>query len=474
MSDSTTPAVTPVLDLPVEALMEGVTDALNAAAVEAASVGAPDWLATRRREAWSVYERTPMPTTRLEDWRYTNVKRLLKLDRLTFDAGATVAAAAAGASDLHLNAAYDVSQAPDRLRNAMEADRAGSGHVVEREGNVVHVDLAEEHVAKGVVLTSLQNALATHPALLEAHLAKAALPAERGKFQALNAALWTDGIVLYVPRGVTLDLPVRATRWISEDGKAHFVRTLIVAEAGSQVSFVDELLSDDFDTQTFYSSALEIIAHDGAQVQYVSLQRMGRGVFHLAQQRTIAGKDASLDTLNITLGASVSRTDLNAQLLGSGSNSEMLGLYFAEEGQHFDHSTSQDHVAPHAKSDLLYKGALDGNARTVFRGIIKVHKGAQQTDAYQTNRNLLLSRNTRADSLPNLEIEADDVKCSHGASVGELDLEHLFYLMSRGIRREQAERLVVIGFLGEILSRLPLGGVVEKVTGIIAERLQRV
>jgi Fe-S cluster assembly protein SufD len=130
-------------------------------------------------------------------------------------------------------------------------------------------------------------------------------------------------------------------------------------------------------------------------------------------------------------------------------------------------------VAPHAKSDLLYKGALDGNARSVFRGIIKVHKGAQQTDAYQTNRNLLLSPHARADSLPNLEIEADDVRCSHGATVGQLDQEHLFYLMSRGLSRTQAERLVVLGFLGEVLSRLPLGGVVEKVTRIIETRLQQ-
>jgi Fe-S cluster assembly protein SufD len=198
---------------------------------------------------------------------------------------------------------------------------------------------------------------------------------------------------------------------------------------------------------------------------------MGKGAFHLAQQRTLAGRDATLDTLNLSFGASVSRVDLTAELRGPGANSDMLGLYFGDGNQHFDHNTRQDHIAPNTKSDLLYKGALDGHARAVFRGIIRVHKGAQQTDAYQTNRNLLLSEHARADSLPNLEIEADDVKCSHGATVGELDPEHLFYLMSRGLPRAQAERLVVMGFLGEVLSRLPLGGVVEKVTGIIESRL---
>ncbi|MCB1185434.1 Fe-S cluster assembly protein SufD, partial [bacterium] len=196
-------------------------------------------------------------------------------------------------------------------------------------------------------------------------------------------------------------------------------------------------------------------------------QRMGRGAFYQSQQRTLAGRDSTLDTLNVTLGASVSRVDLNARLQGPGANSDMLGLYFGDEDQHFDHNTRQDHEAPSARSDLLYKGALDDHSRAAFRGIIRVHKGAQQTDAYQTNRNLLLSEDARADSLPNLEIEADDVKCSHGSTVGQLDDEHLFYLMSRGLSREKAERLVVLGFLGEVMSRLPLGGVVEKVTRAI-------
>ena len=462
MSETTT------IDQPIGGLMEGITDALNSAAVATLSAEEPSWLQERRAEAWSSYERTPMPTTRLEEWRYTNLRKLLKLDRLAFDAVAPGTAALTGFT-------FDLGAAPSALRVAMEADREASGHVVELDGRVVHVDLDAELEAKGVVLTSLRRAVVEHADLLETHLATEALPASRGKFQALNAALWTDGIFLHVPRGVKLELPVRVTRYLTDEvsGSALFNRTLILADPGSQVSFVDESLSVDFPDPTFFSSAVEVMARDGAQVQYVSLQRMGRGVFHLQQQRTLAGRDSTLDTLNVSLGASVARTDLNAQLLGPGANSDMLGLSFGEQGQHFDHNTSQDHVAPHAKSDLLYKGALDGNARSVFRGIIKVHKGAQQTDAYQTNRNLLLSEHARADSLPNLEIEADDVKCSHGATVGQLDLDHLFYLMSRGLSRTQAERLVVLGFLGEVLSRLPLGGVVEKVTRIIEERLQQ-
>lgn len=437
---------------------EGVTEEINRQAVEALSAEEPAWLRERRLHAWAVYERTPMPTKRLEEWRYTDLSKKLKLDALSLQPW-----------EPH---DFSPEDAPERLRTAMASDRAASGHLVDVDGSVAHYDVDRELESKGVVLTSLRAAVRSHASLLESFLATEALPAEMGKFQALNAALWTDGVFLYVPRGVRMDLPLRVTRWISEAGRALFSRTLILAEEGSRVSFVDEVLSPDFAEQTLVSSAVEVFARAGAQVQFVSMQRMGRGAFHLSQQRTLADSDSTLDTLNVSLGASVARVDLNAELRGAGANSDMLGLYFGEDDQHFDHNTRQDHSAPATKSDLLYKGALDGHARAVFRGIIKVHRGAQQTDAYQTNRNLLLSEDARADSLPNLEIEADDVRCSHGATVGQLDAEHLFYLMSRGLSRSQAERLVVMGFLGEVLSRLPLGGVVEKVSRIIEERLR--
>ena len=438
--------------------IEGVTEVIHRGAVEERSAGEPAWLVARRAHAWDVYESLPMPTTRLEEWRYTNLSRVLDLDALHL--GSTVALP------------DDPSSYPSRLQATMDEDHEAAGHLVIIDGAVVHIDIREDLASRGVVLSSLREAIRAHPDLVEQYLATEAVPPEESKFAALNAALWSDGIFLYVPRGVRLEKPIRVTRWVSEPGAAFFSRTLIVAESTSQVSYVDEAVSDDFDTQTFASSAVEVIARDGAQVQYVALQRLGRGAFYQSYQRTLAGRDATLDTLNVSLGASVSRVDLNSRLLGPGANSDMLGLYFGDDDQHFDHNTSQDHVAAHARSDLLYKGALDDRSRAAFRGIIRVHKGAQQTDAYQTNRNLLLNDAARADSLPNLEIEADDVKCSHGSTVGQLDDDHLFYLMSRGLSREKAERLVVLGFLGEVLSRLPLGGVVEKVTRAIEEKLR--
>ena len=440
------------------AVREEVRRVIGRSAVMAAGAGDPAWLRARRSEAWDVFEATPLPSTRSEEWRYTDVARLLPLDGLVPNVGEAIAGRAL----------------PEGLRRAMAQDRESAGRIVDVDGTVVSVELDEALAAQGVVLASLRDAARAGVPEVEALLATEAVPAADGKFPALNAALWSDGVFLRVPRGVRVDRTIRLSRWVSQPGTATFTRILIVAEERSRLSFVDEILSPHFSTVTLANTAVELFSRGGAQVQYVSLQRMGEGGFYLANQRTLAERDSTLDTLNVALGGSVGRIDLNARLLGPGANSDMLGLYFGDTDQHFDFNTSQDHVAPHAHSDLLYKGALDGAARGVFRGIIRVHEGAQGTDAYQTNRNLILSDKAIATSLPNLEIEADDVRCSHGATVGQLDAEALFYLMSRGLRREQAERLVVMGFLGEVLSKLPLGGVVEKVTQAIEAKLRYV
>jgi len=431
-------------------------EAVSRAAVERQSEGESGWLRAQRAEAWDVFEATPMPTTRLEQWRYTDLSKKLDLAALR-------TSTAERAPD-------DPERWPARLRETMDQDREAAGHIVLIDGHVVHTDIDPGLAELGVILDSLHDALELYPQIVQENLGSI-VPATDGKFEALNLALWSDGIFLYAPPDVRLEQPIRVTRWLSEPGAANLSRVLIVADRHSQVSYVDEVVSDDFEAQTFKSSVVEIAARDGALVQYVKVQRAGRGTFVQSTQKTLVGRDARIDTLNVGLGASVQRVDLNARLLGPGSNSEMLGLYFGDGDQHFDFNTGQDHVAPSTGSDLLYKGALDGRSRAVFRGIIRVRPGAQKTDAYQTNRNLLLSHGARADSLPNLEIEADDVRCSHGATVGELDAEAKFYLMSRGLDRTQAERLVVLGFLAEVLTRLPLGGVVEKVTRVIEEKL---
>lgn len=460
-------------------------EAIDRGLVERIAADEPDWLREARLVAWDVYEATPMPTTKLEEWRYTEVSKL-GLGEVVF--GAVDAGAASGDGERAVSGDGDgpstngnappsgpTAAVPSGIaagaRELLEHGAAAAGRMLQVGARMVYAALEPEYAERGVILTDLATAAREHPELVREHLGGAVGP-EAGKFQALNGALWTAGVFLYVPQGVNLEQPIRVGRWIDEAGRAFFPRTLIVAGEGSHVAYVDDFGSPDFDAPALSIGAVEVFAGQGAQVQYVGLQRWGRGVRHVSQQRTIAQRDANLDTLVVNLGASVARIDMAASLQGPGARSDMLGLYFAHDDQHFDHNTRQDHVSDHATSDLLYKGALYDETRAVFRGIIKVFPGAQRTDAYQTNRNLLLSGNARADSLPNLEIEADDVRCSHGATVGQLDAEEMFYLRSRGMSKEDAERLVIFGFFGEVLERLPLPEVVEELKEAVSEKIR--
>jgi Fe-S cluster assembly protein SufD len=260
-------------------------------------------------------------------------------------------------------------------------------------------------------------------------------------------------------------------RWISEAGTAAFGRTLVIAAEGAEVTLVEEFASEDFDAQTLSTSAAEIFAEGGARVHYVAVQRFGKGVVHLPTDRVIAGRDARVTALYLALGADVNRSDVQCTLQQPGAHVDLLGLYIADGTQHVDNETLQNHVSPHASSNLLFKGALRDKGRSVFRGMIRVHPKAQRTDAYQTNRNLLLSSEARADSLPNLEIAADDVRCSHAATVGQLDEEEIFYLLSRGIPKDVAMRLVVFGFFGEVLNQFEVEAVRAELIRAIEEKL---
>ena len=415
----------------------------------------PHWLRDRRLRAQEQFAEVPMPSTRSEEWRYTDISAVLKLDELRF---AEDAAPAGGASEL-----------PAELRAAIE-ESAGTARLVQQDASVVLQEVPDELRSQGVVFSSLEQALRDHPELVERHLGSV-VTGEEGKFSALNTGFWSGGLFLYVPRGVQIEEPLRAIRWISEAGSSVFPRTLIVAEPEARVTLVERMLSPDFASQTFSAGAAEVIAGEYARVNYVALQQWGEGVVHLTTDRLVAGRDARITSLYLALGGQLGRGDIQCQLRKPGSNVDMLGLYIAEGDQHFDHETLQDHISPHASSNLLFKGALFDRGRSVFRGVIRVHPKAQRTDAYQTNRNLILSDQARADSLPNLEIQADDVRCSHAATVGQLDEEEIFYLLSRGIPKDEAVRLVIFGFFGEVLDQLPDDAVRKQLVAIIEKKL---
>ncbi|HEX6746049.1 MAG TPA: Fe-S cluster assembly protein SufD [Longimicrobium sp.] len=421
----------------------------------------PDWLLEARLAGYDAFAAAPMPSRAEEDWRYSWQKLGKVLD---FEAYAFPEERGPVSAREQLPAALQALMGEDRVE--------GEARLAQVDASVVWRELPDDLAAQGVVVTSLEAAVREHPELVRKHLGTAVKP-EIGKFAALNAAYWTGGLFVYVPRNVKVELPLRAYRWIGDAGTAVLGRTLVIAEAGAEVAVVDELGSGDFGRTALHAGAAEIFADEGATVVYTSVQRFGRGVVHLQTDRLVAGRDAKITMLYSTMGADFARVDAQCAMREPGSHVDMLGIYIAQGDQHFDHETLQDHVAPHASSNLLFKGALDDEARSVFRGLIRVHPRAQRTDAYQTNRNLVLSSKARADSLPNLEIQADDVRCSHAATVGELDEEEVFYLRSRGIPTTEAVRLVVFGFFAEVLDQLPMEGVRRELLATVERKLAR-
>ncbi|MFN2432349.1 MAG: Fe-S cluster assembly protein SufD [Gemmatimonadota bacterium] len=413
------------------------------------ALGEPDWLRERRLAAWDAYERLPVPDTRSDAWRYTDLSRLRWQETRLVPPRA---------------------ERPDRASERLRDSTTASGAVELEDGEPRGGWLDGALAARGVVFTDLATALREHEDLLRPHLLRAAFDPELGKFAALHGALLHGGVFLHVPAGVEVPLPLHCVRSKRYAGGATFPHTLIVAEAGSRVTFLEESLSDTLPDLALSCSATEILAQEGARVRVATLQEWGRHVFAYSLQRARVGRDATVDSLGVTLGGRLSRVEVQSLLEAQGGTSEMLGLYLGADDQHMDHHTLQLHRAPHTNSDLLFKGALRDRSRSAFSGLIKVSKGAQRTDAYQKNRNLLLSPEARADSLPNLEIEANDVRCSHGATIGQADELQLFYLMSRGLPRQVAERMLVLGFFEEVLARVPLPLLRERVRAAVERK----
>ena len=409
----------------------------------------PELLASRRREAWADWLAEPMPTRRMEEWRYTDIS---DLDPQVFTPVGTTGSRARSQEDL-----------PVPVRELLDSDRKRSAVFIQHNGAARHVRLDPDLAERGVVYAPIDEIAASHPEILEQFLFRSDVAPGERKLWALHTAMLSGGYVLYVPKNVVIPHPVHALRYIDEDGGLCSSHSLIIAESGAEITCIDEYLSPDFDTETLSLNGVEIFGDDNATVRYLALQHYGRGVKHFSMQHANTGRDSTLNVFNVTLGADLARCDVSSHLLGPGSESEMLALWFGDRDQHFDHHTLQNHAAPHARSDLLFKGALAGQSHSVFRGLIRVAEGAQLTDAYQTNRNLLLSDEAQAVTLPNLEIEANDVRCSHGATVGQVDETQLFYLMSRGLPRPEAERLLVLGFFDEVLSRVPMEGIRERI-----------
>ena len=410
-------------------LLGGFTPELFAAHL-AGVAHLPAWWLDRKRAAYERFATLPLPKRTDEAWRFAT------LTGLTLDDYVRPAAVPAG-----------------RLGH-VPVGVAKSGRLVFANNRLV----AREQVAaalseRGVVFGTIQEALRTHGDLVKAHLLAQPSPLGSEKFTALHTALLEDGAFIYVPRGVELPAPLAIYHYAQGAQSAVFPHTLVIAEEGSSATVVDCFRSADAQRH-FACGQNDLHAGHGARLTYVAAQTWSRETLSFQFNSTIARRDAAVQSLNLHLGGRQSRHESHSQLQAPGAHTEMLGLTVAHGTQEFDQRTLQIHQAPNTSSNLLYKNALLDQSKTIFSGLIVVDPDAQKTDAYQGNRNLMLSDDAEANSLPGLEIQANDVRCTHGATSSRIDPEQEFYLRTRGIRQADADELLTFGFFEEVLSKL--------------------
>lgn len=410
-------------------------------------------LASYRASAWEAFKRLALPVNTEEAWRRTDI-HALSADKFKLPA---------------LGAFKDLPPVRPDLLTPLVAGQHG-GQIVLLPGGS-KIDLDEKLAQKGVVFTDLNTAAEQHPDLLAKMIGKT-VNVEEGKFAALAGAFAQTGIVLYVPKGLKIEEPLHSVLWGPGADLAHVSHLLVLVDEGASVTYIHESASpDEPGVNSLHAGIVEIQVMRGASLRFVELQSWGRHVWNFSHERVRVERDGNLDWIFGAIGSRLTKNFSELDLAGEGSTGRMSGFYFTDGDQHLDHDTQQNHFAAHTTSDLLFKGALKGKSRSVWQGMIYVAKDAQKTDGYQANRNLVLSDQARADSIPGLEILADDVRCTHGATVGKLEEEPLFYLESRGIPQAEAEKLMVEGFFDPIFQRIPFEGVRDRFQQYIADKM---
>lgn len=407
-----------------------------------------------RKQAFQEFLALPIPSQETEEWRYTD------LEGFGFD----LRPFAEGGGPEAVNEHGVLAAA------GVVGERAGLQ--IQRNSEVISTQLGDELARSGVWFGDLDRAASEGPELVEPYL-HGLVATDRSKFTALHAAFRTGGTFLYVPKDVRIELPVQTLTYVDAEGAAVFPRTLLVADDGAEVTFIDRCVSPRLD-RALSDAVVEIYAGAGSYVRYIGLQEYGEGVHHLSVQRARVGRDANLRTLGVAFGATLARAEVETVLAEDGARSEMLGVYFGDGDQHIDHRSVQDHVGSRSSSDLLYKGAMRDRSNAIYTGTVVIEQGAHLCNAYQTNRNILLSESARAHSVPNLEILTNDpTRCGHAASVGPVGEDELFYLMSRGIPRKEAERLIVFGFFQEVLDRVDVPEIRDGLVAAIEGELEK-
>jgi Fe-S cluster assembly protein SufD len=413
----------------------------------------PDWLIELRRDAWQSFCEKDLPQRNDEEWIRTDI-RLFKLNQFALPSDAIPARSASEGIHALLTQGVDLA-----------------GSTAAFNSRPSRSQLKSKWDDKGVLFGSLDELVQTHGDLVRKHLFTRAVDPNYDKFAALHAACWSGGQLLYVPRGVVIDEPLHCLSAIDAGG-VDLGHTLIILDEGAEATVMCETASLDPAGGGFHCGATEAILAPGARLRLVSLQNWSHAVWHFAHQKAIVGRDASIQWTIAAIGSRLSKVNQHVELVGRGAECQVNGVLFTEGKQHISYHTLQHHAAPECKSDFLYKSALQDQARTVWRGMIKVDPLAVKTDGYQRNDNLLLSANARADSIPGLEIQCDDVRCTHGSTSGKVDEELIFYAQSRGLTRQEATRLIVSGFFQQIFDRITIESVREALGQAILRRVR--
>ena len=404
----------------------------------------PEFLAARRERAARLKETLSLPHFKgTAGWEFTDISAL------DLDAFADAPATANGAK-------------PERLfapAGATELRQVDAGEPV----------LSGADLPAGVIVGSLERAAREQPELVERHLGSVVTSDDA--FVARNEAGFREGAFVYVPSGVALEHPILLTQVQGASGTELHRRTLIVIEDGAQAEVWEQYLSASEEVEGVFNTVVELVVSDNARLRYVCGQALSERSWIFGSQRAEVGRDGSLEWVALGFGSTGGRVRMDTRLGGPGADARVTGAYASHARQHIDFDTTQEHAAPNTTSDLAFRGVLQGRSTAVWKGNIIVDPGAQKTDAFQESRNLLVSKRAHADAIPGLEIQANDVRCTHAAAIAQLDTDQLFYLRSRGLREDVAKRLVIEGFLSALTERFAQGPVREMLAGALERRL---
>ncbi|MFN8133451.1 MAG: Fe-S cluster assembly protein SufD [Solirubrobacteraceae bacterium] len=415
----------------------------------ASATAEPELLAARRARAAQLTRTLELPTHRTPGWEFTDVTGL----------------------DLADFGSSPDGDAAERQRAEAIFEPVAGGRAIDQVDGLTVTDGVEPVPGEALVLP-LAEAAARFPELVEPHLGS--VVASEDVFVASNEAAFTAGVFVHVPRHTVLEAPVLLTAIQAAAGTALNWRLLIVLEEGAQAEVWEQYLSAEADAEGLFNTIVEIVVGAGANLRYVCGQSLSERSWIFGSQRAEVQRDGSLDWVALGLGSARGKVRMETKLAGAGSSAKVTGAYTGHGRQHLDFDTTQEHAAPNTVSDLAFRGLLNGRSTAVWRGMIRVDPGAQQTDAFQECRNLLLSKRAHADAIPGLEIEANDVRCTHAAAIAQIDPEQLYYLQSRGIPEAMAKRLVIEGFLQELVERFPEGPIHAALSSALERRLNAV